>query len=255
MDLNNYYIRNEKITDLFEVTPDDFTIHKTSENTHCPVTVENISKYYVAWRVRVRPRGRVKREMVTKKIIAPGETVDCNCYVSDCLDADVNKPEKFQIIGTALEKMLSNEDLEEEFRKRDKIQNKKNKIFAYQEVTIKCHFVEEILPDPQLEQSHFEFEKQAREFEDLKAQNAQQSKLLEVLKVQETDLMGLLKNLQKNTSQSEKPEFVSNTLPEWFLKDEVLSTEEVPHISCSAILSTLIFAVFCFNVGQMFPLW
>jgi len=263
------YIKSAKIEDLVQISPGEFTILRQEEKVWINVDLTNISDAYVMWRVQSLKNGRVRVNYSRsgERVVAPDQQCRVCCMVSDTQTAE--KPEKVRISATIVNApSLTPEETDSEFRRRMKIHrqtdNEGNKMYIFQDVTVKCYFVDEdphqSFEDPFLNAHNLEMQQKhsdlADELKDLQDKNKQKDKEVDSLEATLSDLQQTLLHLQRQQVRMNDEERMRNLdqawKPDWTQNDEFWEkSEEGCYISCGGLtLFMITLSTFLYLTGH-----
>jgi len=144
-------IHGEPINDYFQLSPTEHTIYhshlQSGKDYVLTVEIHNITQHVLGWRIRTKKNSILDYKPVIKaSCIAPCEVFDCKIVVAVKSNTrekllESNKVDEFQIQGTVLPNKLKREELESVLIQRTKMQDKKHKLYVYQEELFKCNLL------------------------------------------------------------------------------------------------------------------
>jgi len=144
-------IHGEPINDYFQLSPTEHTIYhshlQSGKDYVLTVEIHNITQHVLGWRIRTKKNSILDYKPVIKaSCIAPCEVFDCKIVVAVKSNTrekllESNKVDEFQIQGTVLPEKLKRDELESVLMQRTKMQDKKHKLYVYQEELFKCNLL------------------------------------------------------------------------------------------------------------------
>jgi hypothetical protein len=147
----NDIIQRVPIHDYFQLSPTEHTIYHShlQSGTEYVLTVKikNDTNHVLGWRIRTKKNTILDYKPVIKaSCIAPKSIFDCKIVVAVKKSTkerllESNKVDEFQIQGTVLPSELQRDELDAVLLKRTKMQDKKRKLYVYQEELFKCNLL------------------------------------------------------------------------------------------------------------------